>query len=539
MNPTQDILAESTAVATKAANMIGKDYQQGVGVIPVDVVDNPPPSQGLQLPPVSSPQLPTALLGLQEDANQRATAAQPVVDQRLNNLSSLYSQQAGLTDQYNQQVAALDPLQQELADLDRRLTRRATQFEKNKIQDERDIANLQGQGTDSRLVGRNQVALQRERTFERRAEAAELAGLAALAELKRGNIQASRDNIREAIELKSRDFERAIQFEAMLLSRADTQLSAAQKDQRDARLRALDVELDAIKQADNLTAQAIASGGATEEEVTAMMRSTNPQEQAGIAQSIIARTAASDRAFDRYTQNQSLALRGAELQLARDRFEAESSTFGSGTITLENGEKAVVSPEGEVTPISQIDFDDPSQIDALPVSDITKAVMGGYARTKDLTPTDKSKVAAELAKIGFNPNTYIVNKLDALVQTWAQMPDSSRGYVEGLKFWESKTNADVATFESQRTLLTREIARLFDVGVLSDQDVQAYKDAMPSRQDSDLGVVLSKASGIAGAATGKNTENVGKYYQLPDGRTAIVGLDGDTLLDPATGLPLE
>lgn len=214
-------------------------------------------------------------------------------------------------------------------------------------------------------------------------------------------------------------------------------------------------------------------------------------------------------------------------------------TFGAEFTTTETGEKAIVSNDGTVTPVSQIDFSNPEQIDALPVSDITKAVMQGFAKTKDLTPTQKSTVASELQKVGFNPNTYIVNKLDSLVESWSAIPEDSKGYIQGLKFWESKTRPEVATFESQRTLLTREIARLFDVGVLSDQDVQAYKDAMPSRQDGSIDVVLSKTAGIAGAAAGTNPLNAGKRIRLNDGREAVVATDGETLLDPTTGKPLE
>lgn len=237
------------------------------------------------------------------------------------------------------------------------------------------------------------------------------------------------------------------------------------------------------------------------------------------------------------------SLRQQELQLSRDRFNADQaaavSKLGSASFFNEEGELSVVDSDGNVTLVSEIDFDDPQQVDALPVEDITKAVIQGFIKTKELTPTQKAAVAEDLQAINFNPNQYILKKMNGLVESWAAVPESSRGYVEGLKFWESKTNDSVARFESQKTLLTREIARLFDVGVLSDQDVQAYKDAMPSRRDSSIEVVLNKAAGIAGAAAGTNPDNVGKTVQLGDGRSAIVGVDGNTLIDPVTGKPLE
>ncbi len=233
------------------------------------------------------------------------------------------------------------------------------------------------------------------------------------------------------------------------------------------------------------------------------------------------------------TQEQALSLVGGWLT------EDGVGGGGSGITVTADGTKLVTMPDGTLKPLNQIDFSDPADIDALPVSDVTKAVMSGFVKTKDLTPTQKGEVAAELQQVGFNPNTYILNKLSSLAETWQSVPEGSRGLAEGLKFWERWTNPQVAAFESQKEILTREIARLFDVGVLSDQDVASYKNAMPSRLDSSIEVVLNKAAGITGAAAGINPQNVGKRVVLEDGREAIIGADGDTLLDPKTGKPLE
>lgn len=226
-----------------------------------------------------------------------------------------------------------------------------------------------------------------------------------------------------------------------------------------------------------------------------------------------------------------------------DRLAAYDNMGGDdagGDVTFsEDGQRIITLTDGSTISSADIDLEDPAQIDALPVSPLTKSVITGIAKSKDLTPTQKGAVAEELYKIGFNPNNYIGKKLSSLVETWQSVPDASRGVVEGWKFWERYTNPDVAAFESQRTLLTREIARLFDVGVLSDQDVASYNNAMPSRLDSSLDVVLKKVAGISNAATGSNTQNVGKRGTLADGRAYIVAADGDTLLDPKTGKPLE
>jgi hypothetical protein len=213
---------------------------------------------------------------------------------------------------------------------------------------------------------------------------------------------------------------------------------------------------------------------------------------------------------------------------------------GGGIVTTSTGERGIKNADGSITAMSDINFDDPQQVDNLPVNDITKAVMGGYIKTKELTPTQKGVVASDLQKVGFNPNTYVAKKLDTLIQSWTNVPEGSKGVVQGLKFWERWTVPEVSNFESNKAILTREIARLNDVGVLSDQDVESYNNAMPSRQDQSLEVVLNKASGIRSSITGESSgDMVGDIITLKDGRTAIVGADGDTLLDPKTGKKLE
>ncbi len=368
--------------------------------------------------------------------------------------------------------------------------------------------------------------------------AAELADLAIIESAQLGNLQMAREDIDRAVNARIQAFE----LENAAIEQEITRLEGI--DSREAENRKVQLEV-ALGERNRLIEQSIAderqkleflseaaANGADQGTLDAIRRAASPSEAGLLAGPFIGR-------IERVQALEGLRLRQEELNLARDKFESESQTFGSGTITTADGQKAVVSADGTVTPISQIDFNDPEQVDALPVSSITKSVMQGFVKTKDLTPTQREVVASELQQIGFNPNTYVVNKLNSLVETWSQIPESSRGYVEGLKFWESKTNPEVATFESQRQLLTREIARLFDVGVLSDQDVAAYNDAMPSRRDGSIDVVLSKAAGIAGAASGTNPQNAGKRIRLQDGREAIVGADGDTLLDPSTGKPLE
>ncbi len=426
-------------------------------------------------------------------------------------------------------------LQANLAETRNRIAERTTQLRQNLRDFE---TNAQRRGVAREFVNSEKAKVQAD-------AAAELADLAIIESAQAGNLEMAQKDIDRAVDAKIQAFQfenAAIETEIERLKTINTEEADARSEQLQIALneRTRNIEQAVADEKQKLTfLSEAAANGADQGTLEAIRKATNVGEAALMAGPFIGRLDRMKSQADVAQGWAGLKLRQDEFNLAKQKYENEANDFGTGTITMSDGQKAVVDEDGSLVPISEIDFNNPTQVDALPVGSLTKAVLQGFAKTKDFTPTQKGEIMAELQKIGFNPNTYITNKLNGLVQSWMAVPESSKGYVEGLKFWESKTNEDVAGFESQKTLLTREIARLFDVGVLSDQDVASYKDAMPSRQDADLQVVLRKAGGISGAATGKNTEGVGKYVQLPDGRTAITGLDGNTLLDPATGKPLE
>ncbi len=220
----------------------------------------------------------------------------------------------------------------------------------------------------------------------------------------------------------------------------------------------------------------------------------------------------------------------------------QQDQFGAYTSWRKGIEKGTVTPQGtlvanvkKVAPITDL-----NQVDTLPVSTLTKSIMAGYGKLKDLTPTDKAKVLEEMYEVGFQPQTYVMNKLNNLVTLYSAVPENQKGIVEGfIKPWATYTDKNVASFESAKEVLTREIARLNDVGMLSDQDVASYKSSMPSRMDNDLSIVLSKISGLGSTIAGQKAKNVGKTGVLEDGRQFIVSFDGETLLDPVTGEILE
>lgn len=174
------------------------------------------------------------------------------------------------------------------------------------------------------------------------------------------------------------------------------------------------------------------------------------------------------------------------------------------------------------------------------LSPLTQAIMAGTGSMKDLTPTLKAQVITEMHSIGYNPKQVINDKLSNLVELWKNMPEDQKGYLQGRKFWASSTVPAVGEFNSARELLTREVARLNDVGVLSDQDVAAYTNAMPARTDSSLAVVQGKLKGLNVASTGKSAGTsypVGTEVKLDNGKTARMTPNG--WVDPFTGAKID
>lgn len=174
------------------------------------------------------------------------------------------------------------------------------------------------------------------------------------------------------------------------------------------------------------------------------------------------------------------------------------------SVWKKQGINAMPTPSGgggvSATP-KNYSFETPEQIDALPVSNLTKSTISGYTNLKDLTPTDSAKVSSELYQVKYNPKEYVNRKLAALGELYTKVPEGFKGMLQGRIPLSGQFNDVAAEFDSARELLTREVARLNDVGVLSDQDVASYRKAMPARSDRNYDVVLGKLRGI-GVSTG-------------------------------------
>lgn len=166
------------------------------------------------------------------------------------------------------------------------------------------------------------------------------------------------------------------------------------------------------------------------------------------------------------------------------------------------------------------------------LSTLSQAIMAGYGSLKDLTPTQKGEVLQELYLAGWNPKTTVITKIESLAPLWDKVPDKYKGPVQG-RVYElgglgGNIDPDVKEFLSAKNILTREVARLFDVGVLSDQDVASYKAAMPGLADKNREVIDAAISGLNTAATGQKYRP-GQVVEV-DGKKYTVDADGDTLI---------
>lgn len=210
-------------------------------------------------------------------------------------------------------------------------------------------------------------------------------------------------------------------------------------------------------------------------------------------------------------------LKGLKSKEAEDkrRFDiTHPPKIPGGSIPTGGGIPGVNSSTGQ-----KYSYETAADIANLPVSILTKSVISGYGDVKSLTPTDKSLVQQELYLIGFNPYEQINRKLDSLLKAYEEVGSSTKGILQG--YAPSRFSASAAKFESQKQLLTREVARLRDVGVLSDQDVASYTAAMPARTDRNYEVASAKVEGVKTALGSGLVDSTASSIKViaPNGKT--------------------
>jgi len=172
-------------------------------------------------------------------------------------------------------------------------------------------AQLEGQGQDSRLVGRNQNAVARDRAIQRTAEAAELRAQVGVAELAQGDLESAIENIDRALEMEFAPIRKNIEMEMFFLNRIDRDYSDAKQEVTAARRDMLTSAKNELDTAQAMVMQAIATGGVNPQEAQELFNlRSNPQAQIQAATEIMGRVAQQDRALT----TQEAALRNQQLR---------------------------------------------------------------------------------------------------------------------------------------------------------------------------------------------------------------------------------
>jgi hypothetical protein len=182
-----------------------------------------------------------------------------------------------------------------------------------------DKIDLEGQGTDSRIVNRNQNAIARQRTRQKLEQTADLRAKTATAEMFRGNIDLATRQINQAVKAKYKPIEKGIEEEKFFLERYDQKLDETQKKIADARERKLENQQTKIEDAKSLINEAVKSGYAKPDEVEKFNELTGqPQKQIELAREILGRKARANTTGDGFT-----------LKEGEARFDAKGNQIAS------------------------------------------------------------------------------------------------------------------------------------------------------------------------------------------------------------------
>ena len=302
--------------------------------IPTSVIDNPTPA--LSFPtPQPSPDISATQAAVEQFAKGYQSQFDQASQQKntsVNTMRSLFAASLGKGDEIERREAeaGIPVQQQQLNELMGRINTRTQALKMQDIANEKAVLDLEGRGgrlTSS--VGRQQALLAREQAFQRRADAAELEGLAAAASLMQGNINQARDSIERAVSYKYDDIDKAIKAEMFFLDDVKDTLSTAEKGLAEAKRAQLDAQLQVINDARKLSMEAAMSGYASPGEIEALFKKgTTPEQTQQLASSILSRSAAAE-------------IEMRNLQLQKMRAEVSGSNDKEATQRTADTEKAL------------------------------------------------------------------------------------------------------------------------------------------------------------------------------------------------------
>lgn len=397
----------------------------------------------------------------------------------LDQMASLVGEQANkAADQLTaEQSAGIPQLKEQFAKINAQILSQIAEYKELENQYNATLIENRGKPiTMNSIIGNEaQINYAKQQALNQRASSAGL--LQAQAQGLQGQIEVAQQTANRAIDLRYSSLEAKLNVYQAQLNALQPTLNKEEKLQAMAQQTLIDQQKQALADA-----------------------KSKEKEQNGVILDLISKYPDANISFsDSLTSAQS-KLKSSKIYQQATRLVGGGSSSGGGGAGGGNFLGGINPTTGK-----QIDFGNAEEVKKLPISEISKAIISGYGSTKDLTPTDKTQVISELYRVGYDPKKGVMDKLDNLVTQLEKVSSKQRGVLQG--YTPATWSDEASAFESAKIVLTRQIARLYDVGMLSDQDVADYKNAMPARTDWSLSASKAKVKGLKSAvgAVGEQT----------------------------------
>lgn len=498
---------------------------QQASVIPSDVIDNP--QDPIDIPqPTFDETIPKSAVAAGQSFVADTQARADELSKQYNNDTDMIralnaqlgletqdrnqlEQQAGLPDSralLNQRLSQIKRKTDQIANLDNLATIQQGQ--------------LEGKGTDSRLISRSQAAIARDRQFERATQSMELRSQIADAELLQGNINAAVAEIDAALDAKYSPIEQNLKLEIELLSNTKDFLTSAQSEAADARIEQYRQEVNLIEDARAAVNAAVSSGGMEPGEAEALMK-LSPDEQISAANEVIARVSRETLALEREGIR---ADNAASWALANQRIADTGGTYtNSEGVDVQvpsfdewlgnNGVRGDIRDSLSPQKMDELRAEYDSDIEVVnravaldSVSPLAREILKNPKGFFDLTPTKRGEILEELANAGIDTasiqdgkkKSLSATQVDDLAQAQIarqnvvtlynmlqELPGTGpiSGRLRGLNPYDPQVVAINAQINRTVPGLARGVFK--EVGVLTDQDVERYRNTLANQNFTD------------------------------------------------------
>jgi hypothetical protein len=374
-------------------------------------------------------------------------------------------------------------------------------------------------------AGQTVRGAQREVTQEDRENAVRRSGLAAKASVIQGNIETATSLVDQAVTTTYQD--RTLKNNNLLNQINDLSGTVDEQTQQllDAEKARVEADQAAVQEVKDAVSLAMQSGAATPQEVSQLtdINATDASRLA-LAQSISARGATEDRELAVAGQK---AQNAASWALAHERMEGGETfmTPDGGQISVptfeewaeENGGRVwqVGGTEAEMENLRKTYDDEKSVMEqttrVASLSPLAREVVNNPQAYYDFTATQKGEIFEEMSKVGLDTNEIISGKKKTLPATQVSDITQARGVKQDVEKLYSMLkdlegtgpiagrlqaldpfNAKRVAIEAQITRIVPGLARgIFnEVGVLTDQDVERYKNTLANPNMTDEQIEL-------------------------------------------------